>query len=88
MSRQAMNYVLAGLEARGYIERRDLNGSGGRVVRITERGGKAGALLRRTVVDVEREWAAHVGPARFDALSRTLRDLAVWLGKHLPARAP
>ena len=81
MSRQAMNYVLAGLEARGYVERRDGNGSGSRVVRITERGRKAGALLRRTVVDVEREWAGHLGAARFAALRLTLRDLAAWLGK-------
>jgi len=81
MSRQAMNYVLAGLEARGYVERRDGNGSGSRVVRITERGRKAGAQLRRTVVDVEREWAGHLGAARFAALRLTLRDLAAWLGK-------
>src|SRR5947207_5354310 len=38
MTRQAMNYVLAGLERRGYIQRHAGPGSTARVVRLTERG--------------------------------------------------
>jgi DNA-binding MarR family transcriptional regulator len=80
MTRQAMNYVLAGLEERGYIERRDAAVSSGRVVHVTERGRQVIRVLRTEVRQIEREWAAHLGAQRFEALRETLHELASWLG--------
>src|SRR5215470_3374759 len=46
MTRQAMNYVLAGLEGRAYLERHDAVTSTGRLVRVTERGRRAIVVIR------------------------------------------
>lgn len=81
MTRQAMNYVLAGLERRGYIERQADPGSAGRVVRVTAKGWSMTAPIRNCVAEIEQEWAAHLGAQRFEALRETLHDLALWLGK-------
>src|SRR5213592_3489440 len=59
MSRQAMNYVLAGLEHRGYIERQAGAGSAARVVRMTDRGWEMVAPIRSCLAEIEQEWAAH-----------------------------
>jgi DNA-binding MarR family transcriptional regulator len=80
MTRQSMNYLLSGLEARGYLQRHDAEGHAGRVVRLTAKGRKVIAPVREAVVAVEREWAEHLGHARFEALRQTLRDLATHLG--------
>jgi DNA-binding MarR family transcriptional regulator len=79
MTRQAMNYVLAGLERRGYIEPR--TSAPTRVVRVTRRGRAAIARIRQCVAAVEREWAAQLGAQRFNALRDTLHELARTLGK-------
>ena len=81
MTRQAMNYVLAGLERRGYIERQVGPSSAARVVRMTARGREIIAPIRNCVAEIEQEWAAHLGAQRFKALRETLHDLALWLGK-------
>jgi DNA-binding MarR family transcriptional regulator len=81
MTRQAMNYVLAGLESRGYIERHAGASSAARVVRMTARGWEMVEPIRSCVAEIEREWAAHLGVQRFKALRETLHDLALWLGK-------
>ena len=75
-SRQSMNYILAGLERRGYIERRTASSH---VVRLTARGRQLIPAIRRCVAAIEREWAAHLGARRFAALKDTLLDLATWL---------
>jgi DNA-binding MarR family transcriptional regulator len=81
MSRQAMNYVLAGLERRGYIERQAGASSAARVVRMTDRGWEMVAPIRSCLAEIEQEWAAHLGSQRFAALRKTLHDLSLWLGK-------
>lgn len=81
MTRQAMNYVLAGLERRGYIERRAGASPAARVVRLTNRGWETVPLIRGCVAATEREWTAHLGAARFSALRETLHELSLWLGK-------
>jgi DNA-binding MarR family transcriptional regulator len=81
MTRQAMNYVLAGLENRGYILRQDGSSSAARVVRMTDRGWEVIAQIRKCVDEIEKEWAAHLGTQRFKALRETLYDLTLWLGK-------
>ena len=81
MTRQAMNYVLAGLENRGYILREAGPSAAARAVRLTDRGWALIALIRKCVDEIEKEWAAHLGAQRFMALQETLLDLAIWLGK-------
>jgi DNA-binding MarR family transcriptional regulator len=81
MSRQSMNYLLSGLEARGYLRRADGAGGVARVVHLSARGRAAGLLMRRTVVQIEREWTQFLGEKRFRALSETLLELSRWLGK-------
>ena len=79
MTRQAMNYVMAALERRGYVTRR--TEAGVRVVRTTPAGRKLITRLRACVAGIEREWAAHLGKRRFDELRDTLHELSHWLGK-------
>ena len=81
MTRQAMNYVLARLEEGGFVERHDARATAGRVVHLTERGREVGRVLRAAVRQIEREWAAQLGPRRFEVLKQALHDLAGWLGK-------
>ena len=81
MTRQAMNYVLAGLENRGYILRQDGASATVRVVHLTDRGWALIAQIRKCVIEIEKEWAAHLGAQRFMALRETLHDLSLWLGK-------
>jgi DNA-binding MarR family transcriptional regulator len=81
MSRQAMNYVLAGLESRGYIERSDDPGSAARVVHLTEHGRQMVPLARQCVAGIEKEWAALLGPKRFESVCDALLDLGRHLGR-------
>ena len=81
MSRQSMNYLLSGLEGRGYLRRADGDQGLARVIHLTERGRAAGRLMRKTVEQIEREWIEFLDKDRFDALSETLLDLSRWLGK-------
>jgi DNA-binding MarR family transcriptional regulator len=85
LSKQAMNYMLAGLESRGYLPRDATPGQRASYVRLTVRGEALMAQFRTTMVRIEGEWLAHLGAERFGVLTETLNDLAVWLGK-LPSR--
>ncbi|RPH65087.1 MAG: MarR family transcriptional regulator [Myxococcaceae bacterium] len=81
MTRQAMNYVLTGLEEGGYLQRHDAETPNGRVVRTTERGRRVIDVVRAEIHEIEREWAAHLGASRYGQLRDTLHELARWLGK-------
>ena len=76
-----MNYVLAGLESDGYIERHTGASATARIVRLTEKGWDVIANIRGCVAKIEEEWAAYLGVQRFNTLRDTLRDLSAWLGK-------
>ena len=81
MSKQAMNYLLGQLEALGYLERRpDPSDHRGRLVHLTRRGAAAGATMRATVEQVEREWAELVGTEDVDQLRTLLQRLTAALG--------
>ena len=56
MTRQAMNYVLAGLERRGYIERHAGVAPAATIVRLTERGWSMVEPIRGCVAEIEQEW--------------------------------
>ena len=81
MSRQAMNYVLSGLEERRYLQRHDAEAPNGRVVRVSERGRRVIRVIRAEVEEIERQWAMQLGAQRFGELRATLQDLATGLGK-------
>jgi DNA-binding MarR family transcriptional regulator len=86
MTKQAMNYVLAAFEAKGYIERRSPVGQRSTTIYLTAKGWKLLSAIRQCASEIEARWAAHIGIRRFDALRASLHEIAVWLGK-LPARA-
>jgi DNA-binding MarR family transcriptional regulator len=81
MTRQAMNYVLSGLERRGYIERHAGISAAARVIRMTDKGWEVVSQMRRCVIEIEQQWTKYLGAQRFKTLSETLRDLSQWLGK-------
>ena len=87
MTRQAMNYVLSGLERRGFIERAGGRSPGATRIRLTGKGWEVVAILRARLAEVEAGWRGHLGATRFDVLKETLRELAIWLGK-LPGTTP
>ena len=84
MTKQAMNYVLTGMAAKGYIARKSVAGSRGRMVFLTAKGWRILAMQRQCTLEVEHEWAAQIGESRFDALRAALYELAISLGKLEP----
>ena len=75
MTKQAMNYLLGQLEARGYLERRTEKGSNRRMVFLTSRGWQVRETILAVVKDVEAEWVLVLGQKRFDEFINTLRHL-------------
>jgi DNA-binding MarR family transcriptional regulator len=75
MTKQAMNYLLGQLEARGYIERRLEDGSSRRLVFLTGRGWQVRETILSVVAEVEAEWVAVLGRKRFAEFMSTLRQL-------------
>jgi len=77
MSKQAMNQLLRSLEGLGYLKRSDGADEGrARIVRFTPRGRAAYAKIHAILRDIEGEWIAELGPARFAELKALL--LRVW----------
>ncbi|NUR09696.1 MAG: MarR family transcriptional regulator [Nocardioidaceae bacterium] len=75
-SKQAMNHLLHQLEAGGYITRESHpDDRRTRVVRLTERGWAASAVIKETMVRLEKEWAQALGDAVYDDLARALMKL-------------
>ena len=73
MSKQAMNQLLGSLEGLGYIARSDTPDEGrARIVRFTKRGHAAYSKIHDILRDIEREWSAELGPARFAQLKELL----------------
>jgi DNA-binding MarR family transcriptional regulator len=81
MSRQAMNYVLTGLERRGYLKRQAGTGKATTVVRMTAKGRSMVEPVRNCVRELEQELTVQLGARRFEALRETLHELALRLGK-------
>jgi DNA-binding MarR family transcriptional regulator len=76
MSKQALNYLLGGLERAGYLERRPHpdDARSKRIV-LTPRGVRAGTVIRDAVAEVEAAWTQLLGPTRFAQLRRALQEL-------------
>ena len=76
VSKQAMNYLLNQLEARGYFERRaDPDDARSTRIILTRRGEAVGKTVRQAVSELEHEWATLLGARRFATLKRLLREL-------------
>jgi DNA-binding MarR family transcriptional regulator len=76
VSKQALNYLLGGLERLGYLERRpDPDDLRAKRVALTERGTAAIDAIRDAVGEIEADWSEQLGSERFDELRRLLLDL-------------
>ena len=80
VTKQAMNYVLSGLETKGYVERKVAKGRRARTIILTDEGRKLLSAFRKCASDTERIWAEHIGTPRFEAVRASLHELAAWLG--------
>jgi DNA-binding MarR family transcriptional regulator len=76
MSRQATNHIIGQLEALGYIERRSERKGERRRIYPTPRAWEMVKVIHSTLIQVQAEWAAEVGPDRFLDFMATLRRLA------------
>jgi len=76
MTKQAMNHLLAGLEARGYLERVASGGDGrARVLRLTRKGRQLTKIIQQRAAEIERRWGEELGPERTRELVAALEDL-------------
>jgi DNA-binding MarR family transcriptional regulator len=76
MTPQATNYLIAQVEALGYLERRAAKGSDRRLVYLTARGWQVGETIFGCLRELQVEWAAEVGQKRFAEFMDVLRHLA------------
>ena len=76
MSKQALGYLLGGLERLAYLERRpDPDDLRSKRIVLTSRGIAAIGVIRDAVGEVETAWAQQLGPTRFAQLRDLLTDL-------------
>jgi DNA-binding MarR family transcriptional regulator len=85
MTKQAMNYVLASFEAKGYIERKSAPGRRASIVTLTPMGWRLLSATRKCAASIENQWASRIGKRRFSALRASLYELAISLRKAQPA---
>jgi DNA-binding MarR family transcriptional regulator len=75
-SKQAMNHLLHQLEAGGYLTRESHpDDRRTRVVRLTERGWAAMAVIGETMSRLEQEWHQALGEDVYDGLALALEQL-------------
>lgn len=77
ISRQAMNHLLAQVEALGYLERRAVGDGARRLVFTTPRGWQATQTIWACLTEVQAELAAEIGAARFAGFMDVLRQVAL-----------
>jgi DNA-binding MarR family transcriptional regulator len=78
-----MGELVAHLERHGYVERvPDPSDRRAKLVRATAHGREVYAIAREALADIEREWTAHLGPAKM----RRLRELLAELNDRLATR--
>jgi DNA-binding MarR family transcriptional regulator len=76
MSRQATNHIIGQLEALGYLERRAERKGERRRIYLTPRTWGMVKVVHATLLEIQGEWAADIGPERFGDFMTTLRRLA------------
>ncbi|MCE6997536.1 MarR family transcriptional regulator [Saccharothrix sp. S26] len=76
ITKQTAGFLVDQLERAGYVERGpDPTDARARLVRVAERGRSATRVCLAAVVEVEREWTAHLGRPRMAALLDALTRL-------------
>jgi DNA-binding MarR family transcriptional regulator len=84
-SKQAMNHLLHQLETGGYILRESHpDDRRTRVVRLTERGWAAFAVIQKTLVRLEGEWSLALGQDVYAGLAHALVRLEKVLDEDVP----
>ena len=76
MSRQATNHIIGQLEALEYRERRAERTGERRRLFLTPRTWRMVKVVHATLLEIQAEWAAEVGPDRFGDFMAALRRLA------------
>jgi DNA-binding MarR family transcriptional regulator len=76
MSRQATNHIIGQLEALGYLERRAERKGDRRRIYLTPRTWEIVKVVHATLLEIQAEWAADIGPDRFSDFMATLRRFA------------
>ncbi|MBV8105369.1 MAG: MarR family transcriptional regulator [Hyphomicrobiales bacterium] len=78
MSRQATNYLIAQMEALGYLERRTTDGDDGarRRVYFTKRAWRVNETIVACLRELQAEWEGEIGQKRFRAFIEVLRHFA------------
>jgi DNA-binding MarR family transcriptional regulator len=76
MSRQATNHIIGQLEALGYLERRAERKGERRRIYLTPRTWGMVKVVHATLLEIQGEWAADIGPERFGEFMTTLRRFA------------
>jgi DNA-binding MarR family transcriptional regulator len=76
MSRQATNHIIGQLEALGYLERRAKRKGERRRIYLTPRTWGMVKVVHATLLEIQGEWAAEIGPDRFGDFMTTLRRFA------------
>ena len=80
-TKQAMGYLVAYLEERGYLERvPDPNDGRAKIVRRTVKGWEVNRAAGRAVRELQAEWAEQLGEDRMEQLILLLRDLMEIIG--------
>jgi DNA-binding MarR family transcriptional regulator len=76
MSRQATNHIIGQLEGMGYLERRAERKGERRRIYLTPRTWEMVKVVHATLLEIQGEWAADIGPERFGDFMTTLRRFA------------
>ena len=80
LTKPTVVYLVNDLERLGYVERvADPDDGRAKLVRLTERGIAAREAGRAAVVEIEGEWRAALGGARFEQLRGLLLELRAFL---------
>lgn len=75
-TKQAINHLIQSMERWGYLTREPVpDDKRGSIVRLTERGWQALAVMDNVQAEMENEWRAKLGQRRFDRLYEDLRLL-------------
>jgi DNA-binding MarR family transcriptional regulator len=82
ISKQALNYLLGGLERLGYLARRpDPDDLRSKRIVLTPRGTSAILVIREAVAEMETAWSERLGPSRFEQLRTLLVELGEPVGR-------
>lgn len=81
MTKQSMGYLVAQLEAAGYVERvADPRDGRAAIIRRTKKGWAYSRAAAEEVARLQQEWAELLGPAKMKLLKRLLAELVGKLG--------